>query len=128
MCTERCSIARHGGIGEATHFAQEACIAKKSHAPCAALVKRVAQTVPNEVEKSTAVCEEHCDERRERIRLDEEQERTRPRTEAQSRACNDACVRRCNGGRPHDADDWCGTCEVTCGARCAVKGSAVPVP
>jgi hypothetical protein len=128
MCRERCDIARHGAIGEATHIAQEACIAKKSHAPCAALAKRVARTAPSEVEKWTAVCEEACDEKRERIRYDEEIERKRPRTEAQSRTCYDACVWKCNGGRPHDPDDWCGTCEFTCKSHCAVRGTPITLP
>jgi hypothetical protein len=131
MCEQRCDIARYLAIGEATHFAQEACIAKKSHAPCAALAKRVARTAPNEVEKWTAVCEEECDEKRARLRYVEEIERKRPRTEAQSRACNDECLRKCNGGRPRgerDPDDWCGTCEFTCSVNCAVKGAPITLP
>jgi hypothetical protein len=70
------------------------------------------------------------DEERERARreYDRAAERMRRAPLAERRACFRTCVSRCTGGRvlpgldgvyPRSDDDWCGTCEMDCRARCS---------
>jgi hypothetical protein len=82
-------------------------------------------------------CEERCGVAR-RIALAESEARKiadlapkkpKPKTRAESIACLKKCVSHCSGGRSKVYDDgrivvpddeWCGTCEYSCRADCAV--------
>ncbi len=130
LCTERCDLARRTSLVEVRAEAVEACLGKLGSKACAALGKRVPANATGSIKSAAADCEAQCDDKRRDVRAAAERERNRPRTQAQSHVCFRACMSRCTGGRVvpaldgtfrRDPDDWCGTCEMTCIATCAVR-------
>jgi hypothetical protein len=130
LCNERCDLARRTSLAEVRAEAVEACAGKAGRPACALLAQRVPANATGSVKTAVTDCERACDDRRRDARAAAERERNRPRTEAQSHLCFRACMSRCTGGRvvpaldgtfKPDPDDFCGTCQMTCGWTCAVR-------
>ncbi len=126
QCRERCSLARRIAIADVIHDAVESCAGKGGLAACRVLQRRVPPSAPQSVVEMPDRCERECRERRRAAEVEQKIERERPRTEAEERACLRTCVGRCAGAHvapdgtiTHDPDAFCGTCEMTCRARCS---------
>ena len=130
-CEERCELARRTAIAEAKEIAIETCTTNaKAHAACKELQKRMAPTAPKAVTESVASCDDQCDARRREMAAHAAWLKSRPHTLAESHVCFRDCMTKCTGGRivpdangnfTRPADDWCGTCEMSCRYDCAVR-------
>ena len=124
VCTERCDRARREGRAEEVEASAKRC-ASGDRKACPALGAHEGSA------GASARCETLCDDMKASAKEAREREARRPRTKAQSIACLQRCMRHCTGGRvvvradgtySKDPDDWCGTCDVSCAADCAVVG------
>lgn len=106
MCADRCDAARRVGQGLAVDEAADRCVGG-DRAACPSLAPRASQDLVDR-------CVARCAKKKRETAEQEAIERARPKTAAQAAQCSRACKARCPKG------GFCGTCEVSCDARCAV--------
>ncbi len=120
-CEEQCRAWRMATIHTATEDAARACVrARRGHAACEELGKRVAHTLPaREADLAEGSCEGQCDNTRAQASHIAKVNAHRPRTKAQEAACEAECGRLHGGG-------WCGTPLLECMMECSLTPTPSP--